>query len=213
MLSVASVMMKGCGRRPNTYTAPLTKPTARPLASMAAMMMAEESVTLNSSPPITVARAKFAPTERSMPRVRMTRCWPSATIAITDVCARMLLIFAGLRNTGVVMLTTSDQDHEDQDRTRAQEAQGERNREAPRPALAALACNAIAGRSSTHFPRIVFIIDKDRQLRRSQSVFYGLKTALGPSRSANENGHGVQKSVQRCFGSCFQTQALRAASV
>ena len=40
MLSVANVMMKGCGRRPNTYTAPLTNPTARPVATMAAMTTA-----------------------------------------------------------------------------------------------------------------------------------------------------------------------------
>ena len=39
-------------------------------------------------------------------RVRMTRCWPSATIAITDVCARSADI-RRLRNTGVVMLTTA----------------------------------------------------------------------------------------------------------
>jgi hypothetical protein len=70
------------------------------------MMTADESVTLKSRPPMTVARARLAPTDRSIPRVRITRCWPSATIAMTDVCARMLPIFADFRNTGVVMLTT-----------------------------------------------------------------------------------------------------------
>ena len=45
---------------------------------------------------MTVASARLAPTERSMPRVRMTSCWPIATMAITAVCARMLPILTGL---------------------------------------------------------------------------------------------------------------------
>ena len=138
MLSVANVMMKGCGRRPNTYTAPLTNPTARPVATMAAMMMAEESVTLNNSPPITVARARFAPTERSMPRVRMTRCWPSATIAITDVCARMLPTFAGFRNTGVVMLTTTIRITRMRIGPALKRRSASKTKRRPHPALAAL---------------------------------------------------------------------------
>ena len=55
------------------------------------MTSGAESVTRNSKPPTTEASARFAPTERSMPRVKITRCWPTATIAITAVWATMIL--------------------------------------------------------------------------------------------------------------------------
>ena len=43
MLRVASVMMNGWGRRPHTYTPPLTKPTAAPVASITRMTTKPES--------------------------------------------------------------------------------------------------------------------------------------------------------------------------
>jgi hypothetical protein len=67
MLSVASVMMKGCGRRPIDIDDPLTAPTSAPEASMASMTRGAESTCWKTSPPTTVASARLAPTDRSMP--------------------------------------------------------------------------------------------------------------------------------------------------
>jgi hypothetical protein len=71
-----------------------------------------------------------------------------------------------------------DQDHEDKDWTRAQEAEGERNQGGARSALAPLGLQRHRRPVLHPISRVVFIIDKDRQFRRSQAVFYGLKTGL-----------------------------------
>ena len=59
-----------------------------------------ELVSRKTSPPTTVASARLAPTERSMPRVRMTSCCPIATMAMTAVWARILPILTGLEKVG-----------------------------------------------------------------------------------------------------------------
>ena len=84
--------------------------------------------TRNTSPPMTVASARLAPTERSMPRVRMTRCWPIATMAMTAVWARMLPILPGFRKFGVSRLITRDERDEDEQRADAEEPQPKRHR-------------------------------------------------------------------------------------
>ncbi len=73
MLSVASVMMKGWGSRPHTYTAPFTKPTVAPLAIITTMTTQPELPCAYANAPSTEANASVEPTDRSMPRVRITK--------------------------------------------------------------------------------------------------------------------------------------------
>ncbi len=47
------------------------------------------------------------PTERSIPRVTITRSIPSDRTAITAVCARTLPMFRGVRKSGVVIAMTA----------------------------------------------------------------------------------------------------------
>ena len=108
MLSVASVMMKGWGNRPQTNPAPLTKPTVAPVASITTMTTALPLPFWKARAPRTEASANVEPTERSIPLVTMTRSWPIASKAIAAVCDRMLPTLPVVRNTGDnrVMATT-----------------------------------------------------------------------------------------------------------
>ena len=108
MLSVARVMMNGWGNRPQTYPAPLTKPTAAPVASITTMTTAAPLPLRKARAPSTEASANVEPTDRSMPLVMMTSSWPIASKAIAAVCDRMLPTLPVVRNTGdrSVMATT-----------------------------------------------------------------------------------------------------------
>ncbi len=50
--------------------------------------------------PTTEASASVEPTDRSMPRVRMTSSWPIASTAITAVCDSTLPALPVVRKTG-----------------------------------------------------------------------------------------------------------------
>jgi hypothetical protein len=63
----------------------LINPTIVPAASIARITSGAVPIAWNTHAPTTVASAKFDPTERSMPRVRITSCCPIATMAMTAV--------------------------------------------------------------------------------------------------------------------------------
>src|SRR5581483_9315317 len=89
-LSVASVTMNGCGTRPQTKTAPLTNPTATPVARIATITTEAGCPSWKRRAPTTDERATVDPTERSIPRVTITSSCPSARIEMTEVCERTL---------------------------------------------------------------------------------------------------------------------------
>ena len=130
MLSVASVMMKGCGRRPHTYTPPLTKPTAAPVASITMMTTNPEFPWEYTMAPTTDASANVDPTDRSMPRVRMTSNWPIASTAIAAVWESTLLALPVVRNTGDnnVMATTRPSEHQDRTKTDNTESEAQQTK-------------------------------------------------------------------------------------
>ncbi len=124
MLSVASVMMNGWGNRPQTYPAPLTKPTAAPVASITTMTTAAPLPLRKARAPRTEASASVEPTDRSMPLVMMTSSWPIASKAIAAVCDRMLPTLPVVRNTGDSERHGDDEAGEDEDRSETDHRQG-----------------------------------------------------------------------------------------
>jgi hypothetical protein len=72
MLSMARVMMNGCGSRPQTSTPPLTAPIAAPVASMARMTSVPDPIDPKTRAPTTADSASVDPTDRSIPRVTIT---------------------------------------------------------------------------------------------------------------------------------------------
>ena len=76
--------------------------------------------------PTTEASASVEPTERSMPRVRMTSSWPIASTAIAAVWASTLLALPVVRNTGESERHGDDETDQHQDRTEADDCRGRR---------------------------------------------------------------------------------------
>ena len=107
MLSVASVTMNGCGTRPYTKITPFTVPTASPVASIAPMTSGPPWPSWKTSAPTTVARASVLPTDRSMPRVRITSSWPIASTAMTADASRTLPMLPVVMNKGVDRLAAA----------------------------------------------------------------------------------------------------------
>ena len=68
--------------------------------------------------PTTEASASVEPTDRSMPRVRMTSSWPTASTAMTAVCDSTLPTLPVVRKTGEAAVIADDEAGQDQDRTR-----------------------------------------------------------------------------------------------
>jgi hypothetical protein len=93
MLRVASVAMNGCGSRPLTRMIPLTAPIASPARSVAPIARTVEWVSRKTTVQTTHPSETFDPIERSMPRVRITRSWPSAITQTPADCCRTLPTF------------------------------------------------------------------------------------------------------------------------
>ena len=97
MAMLPSVTMKGASRALPT-SVPLTSPTSVPVAraatipaGMASSADSPESTT--TVPSTTPEMAMMAPTERSMPPVRMTMSWPAAMMPMTvDWSIRFLML-------------------------------------------------------------------------------------------------------------------------
>lgn len=98
-------MINGCGNLPKTKMLPFTSPTSAPVPIIASAVAAALSVSLKTSARTTEDRARFEPTDRSIPRVNITRCCPIATTEITAVWAKMLLILRPERKCGVKSAT------------------------------------------------------------------------------------------------------------
>ena len=79
---------------------PFTAPTTMPVPSMAATTAHPDGTSAKTSAPTTEASASVEPTDRSMPRVRITSSWPMASSAITADWASTLPALPVLRNTG-----------------------------------------------------------------------------------------------------------------
>ena len=102
MLSVPSVTMNGGSlirvtRKP--LTAPIAVPQAKPSSSASEPGHAERrwrSLAIRID-----ENTAIAPTDRSMPAVRMIRVWPSASTAMTVTCASTRDRLAAERNRGV----------------------------------------------------------------------------------------------------------------
>ena len=58
----------------------------------------------------------IAPTDRSMPAVRMTSVWPTARAATTAVCWSRMPIELAVRNVGVAMKKATNVDEEQEQR-------------------------------------------------------------------------------------------------
>src|SRR5215213_891633 len=104
---MARVAMNGWGSRPLTYRRPFTIPTASPVASMAATERAAERWSRQTIDPTTALSERVAPTDRSMPRVRITSSWPRARIEMTADCFITLPAFPSVRKTSESRLSTT----------------------------------------------------------------------------------------------------------
>ena len=122
MLSVPSVTMNGFITRPLTSTSPLTAPTSAPASTIVATTTGPESP---ASTPSTPASATTEPTERSIPRVRITSSWPSASTATIDVWKPRFVRLRSVRKYGLSSVIASGQQPEDQHRPGLQHAQPE----------------------------------------------------------------------------------------
>jgi hypothetical protein len=95
---VASVMMKG-GIGVRAAKAPLTAPqsiaTPRPAATDGATPARGNSQTVTVP-----TSATTAPTDRSIPPIRITRVIPNARIALTEICWARSSRFSAVRNCG-----------------------------------------------------------------------------------------------------------------
>ena len=115
MLSVASVMMKGCGRRPIDVDEAVDGADQR---AGAAASRGHERRGIDDPKHEPADRRSPAPGWRR-PKVDPARqddeCWPIATMAMTAVWARMLPILPGFRKLGVsrpITAISSDQDQQ-----------------------------------------------------------------------------------------------------
>ena len=75
-----------------------------PTSAITAATAIDESTRLYTSAPRTDASARLEPTDRSMPRVRITICCPMATMAITAVWASTFPTLRQVRTTGTIRL-------------------------------------------------------------------------------------------------------------
>src|SRR3954454_4394717 len=192
---------------------PFAAPTAAPASTMARITKGAESIARNTRPPTTVARARLAPTDRSMPRVRMTRCWPIATMAITAVCAAMLPRLPGLRKFGVSRPITATR------ATRISTGPMLRSRSPrdsnevvpwPAPALGELermsACSVITAATAAPPYGPMLLIDKKQEAKAGQLVIY----ALRDSRSLGTGRMKTDAIFKRAFNDALDlVQALK----
>ena len=100
MLRVPRVTMNG-GSRSRVMSTPFSRPQASP---MTRPMPRTSSPGIASSaeicPSTTVASSMMAPTDRSMPAVRMMIVWPMASVPTTMTCCAMRERLLGSRNRG-----------------------------------------------------------------------------------------------------------------
>ncbi len=117
MLNMPRVATNG-GRRNFVMTKPLNQPSTRP-ARMPATM-APKTVNWTATPNMGRARpflsrpaakapakARIAPTDKSIPPVMMTRVMPMDRHKLTEICSRMLRPFANVRNLSDIRLSAT----------------------------------------------------------------------------------------------------------
>jgi hypothetical protein len=92
-----SVTMNGESRRPVTRP-PIRQPQAAPQITVATAAAAGDQPRDTSVASVTVASATWAPTDRSMPPLTITRVMPSAAVATTAVWRSMISAFAAFAN-------------------------------------------------------------------------------------------------------------------
>ena len=149
-----------------------------------------------TSAPTTVARASVRPTERSMPRVRITSSWPIASTAMTAVASRTLPMLPVVMNKGVDRLAASDDRGEHQRRTRPQRPQESGQARGTRcPGPAARPGGYRAGRL-------------DRSLGRRGQRFRALTRAETPRLK-----HRIIYTILRCIASVTARPSARPARI
>ncbi|MNT10674.1 hypothetical protein D3C72_1455170 [compost metagenome] len=101
---ITSVAINAC-TRPLATIIPVTAPTAAPNARAAAIATSA----LTSNPTIEAATAPVSasrePTDRSIPDVRITSVMPTAIMAFTDVCWRILNRLLTVKKFGLMVDT------------------------------------------------------------------------------------------------------------
>ena len=111
-----------------------------------------ESMFVKTSAPTTEARASVEPTERSMPRVRMTSSWPIDSTAMAAVAARTLPRFLAEKKNGdrsERITTRARRMRSGPMRNSRSPSSSPRSRwAAPRPAVAACSGRSCSGRST-----------------------------------------------------------------
>ena len=127
---------------------------------------------------MTVARARLASTERSIPLVKITRCCPIATIAITAVWATMLPR-SGLEEIRGKQADRGREHDEDQQRADAQSRRPSETPELatagpPSPEVEALFACSLTTSATIASPR-VFLIDKKSLICRGSIHFLWTK--------------------------------------
>ena len=104
MFSVPSVTMNG-GSRSRVTSAPLSRPQAVPTPKPSSSASRPGSPWSAASLAITIEdRTMIAPTERSMPAVRMTSVWAMPSVPTTITCWTISDRFAGARKRSAVRL-------------------------------------------------------------------------------------------------------------
>ena len=102
------------------------QPTVVPVPSAASTAKVAEPWSRQTIAPTTALSERLAPTDRSIPRVRITSSCPSASTEMTADCLSTLPMFSSERNTSDSTLSTHDQQHQDHDRTELQRGEGQR---------------------------------------------------------------------------------------
>ena len=107
MLQVPSVTMNG-GRRRRVTRTPLIRPQARPVSRPSRKAIGTGTPATTASLPITTEdRTMIAPTDRSMPAVRMIRVCAIPTMPMIVTCCRIRDRLNGWKNLAPTMALNS----------------------------------------------------------------------------------------------------------